>query len=277
MSTRIDTGCEIAGHTLESFLPELRALQEQFAALAQQLSIRWLVRRATALRDRAHLGLPLNLHEEVDPEDGRGALSLAWRDQMARQQDNVRTSRRDSAVDYSAEVTLFPREGRLLAMAFIEHRELLTLWQQQAWRRDYAYWNHTDRPDEVTAADWERRRDDWNAIFKVNSVPSQVGYSFRLSDVQAAPRRPEASELDEQMPDIATRVQDVGFEDFLKHHPQRLVINPDGEDSISLVMNRMMEARRSSEFELWRTALPERLPVQSGADLFSRIDEKAFG
>ncbi len=172
MSTKIFNGHEIVGHTLDSFLPVLRSLQEQLRTLAHRQAVRVITRLAVALHDRHTLGL------EVAKE--QNFLMAAEFEVMRRQKEVDATKRRDPTVDFEFTVCLFPVEGRLLATTYVEQRELKQLWDVQTWRREFGYWDNTDPPEELAEAEWDERARLWGLVFPGYDAPSEVGYSFTL-------------------------------------------------------------------------------------------------
>lgn len=46
---------------------------------------------------------------------------------------------------------------------------------------EYYYQNQTDRPEKISSSDWNKRKNDWNKVFK-NGIPSIDGISITLTD-----------------------------------------------------------------------------------------------
>lgn len=44
---------------------------------------------------------------------------------------------------------------------------------------DYSYWNNTDRPQEITQEQWDKRREDWDAVLGDNWGLDQSMFSFK--------------------------------------------------------------------------------------------------
>jgi hypothetical protein len=178
MSTRIYNGCEIAGHTLESFLKTAQRLRPAMAEVAQQAARQFVMRCAVAHFDRHHLSLA--------PALPRSFLSHATRRLQERQDEVERSGRRDPLVDFAAEVTLFPlaatraRPARLLAMSFIEHPDVRAHWENQPFWRDFWYGDSGDAPEDVSRRDWAERRRLWARVFPDHRPPSQVGFTLNL-------------------------------------------------------------------------------------------------
>ena len=256
MSLKIYEGCVIRGHNLSSFLPELQALGQQFEETAQLLAMQWLARFATHLFDQAQAGL-------ADPDPG-SPLSRAWRTLNERQTEVRRTSRRDPAVDFSAEVTVIPTGRRLLAIAYIEHPQLRELWQSQPWWEEFGYWNNSDRPDPLTAEQWRRRGAAWDKALGPSYVPAKAGYSFTLLPVDGRVLSPcSDEELETLLPNAEERVRAIGLDAYLKHHPQP---SEEGE-SLWENVRRLRTLEASEAFLSFKTQLEQQLPELSVARL----------
>lgn len=59
-----------------------------------------------------------------------------------------------------------------LVDAFLARSEIL----------DFSYWNNTERPDNVTTAEWRKRKRAWDKLIP-GCIPADYGFGYRLSDV----------------------------------------------------------------------------------------------
>ena len=215
MSVKLYEGALIDGHSLESFLPELRKLRGEFLAQADDIARRFVVRMAVNQWDRQCHGLKTG-------EDSLHAHVLTAQTTLMDRQLEVESSgKSDPSVDFSADVTLCPVKGKLLALPFIQHPGLRDIWQAQPWLQEYGYWDNTDPPDDVAEADWSQRASDWDEAFELYSghawTAAQCGYSFRLLPVHGG-GFPEvtAAQFHELAPDRATRAKALALELHLK-------------------------------------------------------------
>lgn len=46
---------------------------------------------------------------------------------------------------------------------------------------EYHYWDNTDKPNELSVAEWDERRKVWNAIFSKNGIPTEAGLIAELT------------------------------------------------------------------------------------------------
>ena len=274
MSTKIYSGCVLLGYRLDNLLPVLHELRETYQKRSLQLSNEWIAAQATAMMDRAHFGLRYVSYHGPAPKTGTSCLDNAYNEEVARIRKAMRSQERDSEVDHSAEVVFFPLRRRLLAMPFIQNEELAKVWRSIPGWQDYGYWNSTDRPDSVTAAQWRRRQKDWDEVFDRSGIPSQAGFTYQISDVRCA--RDYDSRTDEgyvaALPSMASRVREIAMDLFLKENPH-LVADADPDERISAVMRLFRELEESSEYALFKQQLPSRLPELS----LSQLRQPWFG
>jgi hypothetical protein len=176
MSTTIYDGCEIMGHTLESFLPLVRGLRETLVEAAAAIQRGFLVRQATDCFDRSQLNMLGESGERITD-----CLAHARRVLTARKEVVLNTRRRDRGVDFAFEVVLFPVEGRLLAIPFVEHPVLMAIWKSQPWVREFGYWTSADALDTVSESDWDERGRVWDVALSDGELsPAQAGYTITV-------------------------------------------------------------------------------------------------
>lgn len=199
MSTKLFNGHEIVGHTLESFLPHLRTLQSTLEPLAQQRATEVVTLVAVNAHDRDLVGL--------ETAKSRNFLSEAEFGLMERQRNIKVTQRRDPVADYEFTVCLFPVDGRLLALTYTEQKAFKALWDVQDWRRDFAYWNNTDAPDDVSEQDWAERERLWDLVFKESRAPAELGYSFTLLPTEGNFLFAATEDVERFIPNVEKRVK----------------------------------------------------------------------
>lgn len=245
MSTKLFNGHEIVGHTLESFLPQLTTLQAQLRPLAQRRSAQMVTLIATNAHDRELAGL--------EPAKSKRYLSDAEFVLLDRQRKLKASGHRDPLADFEFTVCLFPVEGRLLALTYAEQKDFLELWKQQSWRRDFAYWNNTDAPEEMTEQAWAERERLWDLVFdKDAGAPAECGYSFTLLPLDGHFLFASDEEVEQHLPSLESRVKALlpVYMDHLLRQANRQP--PRGyQETLALL--------ESPEGELARTQLREKL------------------
>lgn len=92
-----------------------------------------------------------------------------------------------SDFDFDMNIYIFPIKRKLLGMYFIENEVLKDAFLNLPEISDYAYWNNTDRPDNISSDSWNRRRSNWDEALTGLGIPSECGFKFELlqSDIHA--------------------------------------------------------------------------------------------
>lgn len=125
---------------------------------------------------------------------------------MARTHEAIQTSgRRNPAFDLSCDIVLLRdhgADGALYALLYTEHAPYRRTWESMdavAW---FGYWNSTERPDDLTEAEWDARRDTWARLLPRFDPPairglswSLIGDMHRTSLVEVAKDDPAAIEM----------------------------------------------------------------------------------
>jgi hypothetical protein len=201
MSTKLFHGHLIEGFSLPAFLHELKRFRQVLEPLARAKRCKAQVLLATRAYDANHLGF--------SPHDGTASfLTTAEMKLMDQLQDAETQRRHDVVVDMGFEVTLFPVRGKLLALTFSGQNDFVNVWESQSWRRDFAYWDNTDPPQDVSAKDWQLRQTLWEeALGDEYRSPAEMGYSFTVLRRDAGFFLAKDEELAPYAPDMETRVK----------------------------------------------------------------------
>jgi hypothetical protein len=173
MSTKIYNGARIVGHTLESFLVEVHRMRATFQEAAKDAMRQAVVNIASSDFDKQTLGLD-------DTAPPCSYIGAAYIELMDRQFECQRTGQRNPFIDYQAEIVVFPVEGQLLAIPYIDNPTLRTLLASQSWWQDFGYWDNTDEEEGVSEADWEERERLWSLAMPEGLPPAQAGYTVTI-------------------------------------------------------------------------------------------------
>lgn len=122
-----------------------------------------------------------------------------------RQKEILGSGSRDPEVDFDFEISVLPHDGAVYGMVFSERQSWIDLWMAQDGVEEYGYWNHVDRPDGVSAAEWKSRAETWNGILRANpaGTPGMAGFTAQCADRF---NRPEAEQIMTSMPTFEARV-----------------------------------------------------------------------
>lgn len=181
MSTKIFNGYRISdcAHTahLFQFVTDLRAAllpvyRAAYAALVAELAV--------SAADGGWLDIP---------DDwglfGDGLWSpLAYADMAATKahQEIRRTGRRAPAFDLQCEVGMVPDPAdprTAYALLYTERDDYREVFEAQPGVRPWPYWNNVDRPDDVTEAEWDERREVWDRVLG-DEAPARRGLCWEM-------------------------------------------------------------------------------------------------
>jgi hypothetical protein len=135
-----------------------KVLQELFLGLAEEL------RRA----DPALSGSDLRIAAEQ-------RLTREYRDQLGKGERNT--------FDFDVNITIREHEGRLYLIPYCDMfmRDVLDFLKDDPRLEDFAYWDNSDQPEDVSDADWAARKALWDAMDSGCTIPDQL-YSDAWSD-----------------------------------------------------------------------------------------------
>lgn len=84
-----------------------------------------------------------------------------------------------SEYDFYCSVMLFPSKNNLLALVITEDEEVKEMFVEMEEIEEYPYWDNTDRPDNMTDKEWEKRRDEWDKTIGYKRL-SEVGFQYNI-------------------------------------------------------------------------------------------------
>lgn len=180
MSTKIYSGFELQGQSLESALVFLQQIRRDLREQARQRSASIVANLSCGIYDRAFLGWPSSEDEPAMTSARRKGIEKV----KARQQEIKSTHGRDPAVDFEFQLILVPFEGRLFGVCYTEQPDFLKYWNARPGVKDFAYWNNSDAPDSVSEVEWAERKRIWDGIFAKSSIPAEVGYCVDVLPVE---------------------------------------------------------------------------------------------
>ena len=86
------------------------------------------------------------------------------------------------ASNHKAKIMFIPCGRKTLGMFFGDCSYYKILFEDTENIADYHYQNQTDRPDEISAAEWKRRAKDWDKAIGPDYIPLNHGMEFTLLD-----------------------------------------------------------------------------------------------
>ncbi len=123
----------------------------------------------------------------------------------------ARTQERDPDYDWGCYLSAIPHRTGLYVLLYAESDTYHQIWRSIPGVEDYAYWNHTDPPEGMSQARWDRRRDRWNALLGHPGIPSRVGMTISVYDPVTDWENRFWEVKPEFIPDYERRIQHWAF------------------------------------------------------------------
>ncbi|EYR64877.1 hypothetical protein N866_03270 [Actinotalea ferrariae CF5-4] len=102
---------------------------------------------------------------------------MAYEEEQAELKD---TDRRQDPNRFELSIGRDSVSGRHAVLLFAEESSLVEAFRTLPEVEQYGYWNNTDRPDDVTKAQWEDRRAFWDRVLPGYTAPVVAMMSWRL-------------------------------------------------------------------------------------------------
>lgn len=83
----------------------------------------------------------------------------------------------DVDIFYDVQIMRGPEDNTIVFKVFSECRDYTKALETQDWCSDFSYWNNTDKDDDVTEEEWERRKKYWDAMPYTPPSESAVGFT----------------------------------------------------------------------------------------------------
>lgn len=194
MSTKLHNGYRLTGPAADLDTVAM-GLRQVFLPLMEREILAEGIANATRMWD---------LHKDGrTPEglEGTSPIGAATREFI----ENAREERSSPGgrSQFGCDVVFFtdPETGGRLALLFAQRNTYRTAFESISGVEPWPYWDNTDRPDDVSEAEWEERRDTWDRVLPFGTAPSTVGLSWSLLGLYDEPL---LVHLVKDHPDIAT-------------------------------------------------------------------------
>lgn len=190
----------------------------------------------------------------------------------------VRSQKRDPVYDWGCHLAAIPHRTGIYVLVYAESEAYHELWRVLPGVEDYACWNHTDPPDDISPGRWARRRQRWDELMP-DGIPSHAGMTIDVYDplIDGETRFWEVATKD--IPDHATRVRHWAFEravaDQWAQEPpedrgfqtvfrtERWIKTPEGAERLDA----LQQSLRAILPSLWDTERVHQTPAQLWASL----------
>jgi len=220
MSTKIYTGFALPSLTTKAALNLLGSLRPAIQVLVDEKHLTLLAERVVEYVD----GYVLARHlKEAIPAAlaGRGE-NYAYFECIGRLQEEQEKcrggSRREPLVDCDVELGLYmlPKSGKVIGIAYEERVGALEHLLTVPGIEEFAYFNNTDRPDELTAREWSRRARIWTQVLR-DKDSARFSMRWQPEPTLSRDLKPYLPSLDERA--LRAGRNFVTNEQLLKHWP----------------------------------------------------------
>ena len=198
MSTKIYNGFRFASSDMAVIHGWLMEWRRELETLHLRALAEHYAEFAVTMLDRAVL--------EPGKGGGKTPLIEAYHDVVGRQREIKKTGHRDPGIDFDFSVSVMPYEGRVYGIVYTERWQWCHLWMAKEFVEDFSYWNASDRPKDISKAEWEHRSDVWHDVLGagVSRVPAMCGFS---ADCTHEMTMPTTEQIVEAIPSFDRRVR----------------------------------------------------------------------
>lgn len=105
------------------------------------------------------------------------ALVRALYKRMTELKNSAKRTLSDVDIFYDVQVMRGPEDNTIVFKVFSECRDYTKALETQGWCSDFSYWDNTDKDNDVTEEEWERRKKYWDAMPYTPPSESSVGFT----------------------------------------------------------------------------------------------------
>lgn len=99
------------------------------------------------------------------------------------EQNKIKTiGARNPRFDFDFEVVFIHSSQKILCLLYTEKREFVNIWESQPGVEEYGYWNNSDKPENLSEKDWDKREIDWDEALPGYTPPSKRGLVYIPDD-----------------------------------------------------------------------------------------------
>lgn len=208
MSTKIYNGYKtraMSSYELGQFAGKLRSV---IRPIGRKLSFEWWAGHLTHAVDylSSQGQWPFENFAPKDEDPVYWAFSR-WVQETIKEQ-----KRKFNDFELDCNFVLLPLRKKTLILIYNQKPEYLKAFEAMPEVSPYWYWDNTDRDEEVSAAAWRRRKQDWDEALVHRGIPSISGLTVEcFVDYMDFHMLDKAKNLISNVPDFNTRVSDVAY------------------------------------------------------------------
>lgn len=248
-----------------------KGLQKEFEVQAKEKITEYIAAHAAQAHDQAVLG-----EGDMGADGERNALQAASAELEKARAECAKGYRRPD-VDVEAQALFFPAGRRILMMAVCEDQDTIARMAEVFGAREYGYWNNTDRPDEVDARSWSRRKRDWSqALNGFKSAPGDCAMALSLCpSFLNESWRPWPEDVEKWLSENGEKLREARARDWARNKDLSDWLKETGTElksSFAPVMewDRLSRGERSERVEALRAVYGEILPKLDMDGIFSK-------
>lgn len=197
MSIKIFNGYLFPQNDLAAAIAHLSSIRAEVSDCGTEVISAYYARRAAEKIDQSH-----QRGETLEESPLAGLLVEV----LDRQREAKKSGLRDHEVDTEASAVILPANGKVLVMVFAEHASMRDIITRGL--IPHQYWDSTDKPDDVSEEEWEKRRQDWETALGADPLWRPAACGPVIEFVQSN-EFPNPEKVLEQLPTRDKRARDL--------------------------------------------------------------------
>lgn len=195
MSTKIYNGLKLPNMSVFDLNEMYKTLRSNLIPIAQQEYYKFIAKIFQSAYVYSKLGVSIceydvdmnNLPPEADDDE---MLLFAKREAcniISKTRNAILWADAEADADFEVSLCILPVSDSILCIPCANNnelnKELQRIMMEYFHVEKYGYWDNTDKPDELTEAEWNKRKNDWSrALPDSLGVPRQNGFVIKLVD-----------------------------------------------------------------------------------------------
>lgn len=228
MSTKIYGGRRVKAKNFSEFYEFLTELREKAKPVAEDLCRTVCARDMIAKIDKATYN-----DEPINLKDIRYDM---WKEFDEAKMEAKQKGRKVEHLDFNMSMFVFINPEVSTEYVYLYpiasyDREMLPVLDSIEGVEEYAYWNNTDKPEDLSEAEWEERELAWDLLLPGAGSLIENGMEFKLYDDYSMPsaigiRVPEllepmtAIDIDTRIAYVFSEVRDAMYEEYIKSNKE---------------------------------------------------------
>lgn len=140
-------------------------------------------------------------------------------------QDEVRVKAiRDPSVDFQFSITVIPTNGAFYGLFYTEQTDFADLWAELGLVKEFAWYNHTTRPETYSEEQWKTREDIWDTLLEsTGGVPALSGFTYSVIQAETT-IVPKITDVLRIIPSITDRTSLMARDNMFKRFCKDITI-----------------------------------------------------